>query len=180
MSVDHEGRKELHKKFGIALKENPEILEQIKYLCLNLDLKDKTLKESTRLFSEKLDMPHDYIVRYVNRKISEQIKKRLKEIKNKRPYEIYNDFCRNGKTFEENVSALAEDLRVSEELMFLYAWHFEEAGIVACRLYENDTTLSINLLTSTGEDRQKELEIISQKIKMSSASIEKLLKYFDQ
>lgn len=174
MSANHGGRKELHKKFGIALEKNPEILEQIKNLCVGLDLKGKTLEESTRLFSEKLVMPHNYIVRYVDRKVSEEIKKRLKKIKGKGPKEIYDDFCSNSKTFEENVSALAEELMVSDELMSLYAWHFNEAGIVALRLYEKDISCC-KLFAATGAVRQKELKRISQEINMSPESIKKFL-----
>ncbi|MFA5714636.1 MAG: hypothetical protein WC998_02765 [Candidatus Paceibacterota bacterium] len=175
MSANHGVRKELHKKFGIALEKNSEILEQIKNLCVGLDLKGKTLEENTRLFSEELSMPYDYIARYVNRKISEEIKKRLKKIKGKKSDEICKDFCRNGKTFEKNISVLAEELKVPDEMMFLYAWHFNEKVIVAFRLYENDISCC-NLFTGTAADRQAELEKISQEINMSPESIKKLLK----
>jgi len=174
MNAKSRNRKELHKQFGIAIGKNPETLKQIENLYTNLDLEGMTLEENVQRFSKKLGMPYDYLLRYITRRISEEIKERLRE-KGKEIHIVRNEFCRNGKRFEDNISSLANELGVPQELMVLSSRRFGEISVVASRLYENKVDCH-TLFAGKKASHKKEVERVAQDINVSPASIEKFLK----
>jgi hypothetical protein len=94
-----------------------------------------TLEENIKSFSCDLDMPYDYVEEYVNRKIFEEIRRRLDEYKEMNIQELRSCFVHNDRSYEESVGVLSWELGVPYNLMFFYIYSYiDEIIVVVTRL----------------------------------------------
>ncbi|MFA5013483.1 MAG: hypothetical protein WC520_02855 [Candidatus Paceibacterota bacterium] len=171
-------RRELHDKFGIALKNHPDAIDRMKIIYSNFDFDNKSLEENIKSFAEELGMNYDYMAKYINRKIDQEIRRRLKA-KNMEARDLYGKFVRNGKSLEESVSLLSKEVNVPYELLIAYIRpRIAEVSMVAVRLYALDER---EIRLSLFEDQsEEEIKRVSEAIHMSPKSIKNYIRVLNK